>query len=428
MLRLSLMTFWCCVYLIWGADFLAAAPQKLSSKEQKKLVEAYLQLDSKKPADWEKQMELLQQLQAVPALRKSEVRKWQKDILKQVRKGPKLPNQSGRHWYWSKEEIGLYILGGEMRKPKGLMIGMHGGGVGSGDAGNSHSAYNQAAAEMGWLAIFPEVLEKTERGWTDAGTEEWILDLIEDALRTWKIDPNHVYLAGHSMGGYGSWTLGAHHADRVAALAPAAGAPTPYMTRSGEVDGIVEGVIPNLRNVPMVIYQSADDPRVPPDANRAAVKELESAKKKWGGFPFEYWEVTGQGHGHPPGGTVTHLKKIASHKRDPYPEKIVWQPDLDWKHQFYWLWWDKPVEHAIVVAEIDQENNGIKIWCEKTTPGLQVLLNGEIVDMGKEVMISLNDQEIYKGLPSLQLTTLLKTAACGDEARIYLTSVPVQDD
>ena len=98
--------------------------------------------------------------------------------------------------------------------------------------------------------IAPQALEATEHGWTDSGTEEFVLDLVDGALRTWKIDPDRVYFVGHSMGGYGSWTLGAHHADRVAAVAPSAGAPTPILDRATNkpVD-IVEGVIPSLRSV-----------------------------------------------------------------------------------------------------------------------------------------------------------------------------------
>ena len=78
------------------------------------------------------------------------------------------------------------------------------------------------------------------------------------------------------MGGYGTWTLGAHHADRVAALAASAGAPTPITGPSGKYEDVEIGVIPSLRNVPIVIYQSDDDPNVPPAANeigRASCRE-----------------------------------------------------------------------------------------------------------------------------------------------------------
>ena len=42
------------------------------------------------------------------------------------------------------------------------------------------------------------------------------------------VDPKRIYLTGHSMGGYGTWTLGAIHADLFAGLAAFAGAPSCY--------------------------------------------------------------------------------------------------------------------------------------------------------------------------------------------------------
>ena len=46
----------------------------------------------------------------------------------------------------------------------------------------------------------PEVLEKTEAAWGDEDTEKFVLELIEGMKRTLKIDTNHIYLGGHSMG------------------------------------------------------------------------------------------------------------------------------------------------------------------------------------------------------------------------------------
>ena len=86
--------------------------------------------------------------------------------------------------------------------------------------------------------------------------------------------------------------------ESVAGLTASAGAPTPLIDpRSKEVIGIDWGVIPNLRNVPMVVYQSTDDPQVPPDSNQVAAREVAKARERWGGYEeFRYWEVSGQGH------------------------------------------------------------------------------------------------------------------------------------
>lgn len=419
-------------YLLLPGLLLPQQSRPPSAAEQQKLVKEYLKLDERSEEGSERMGQILRRLDAVPPLSASKARDWAKRILKLARKGRKLEKKAGRHWFWEskkrgkRERRGLYIVGGKTKKPEGLLIGMHGGGRGAGDAGSSHGAYSSAASKLGWVGIFPEVLEKTEHGWTDSGTEEFVLDLVTAALRTWKIDPNRVFFAGHSMGGYGTWTLGAHHADRVAGLAPSAGAPTPVFAQGGgKVVDIIEGVIPSLRNVPIVVYQSTDDPRVPPEPNQVAVKKLEEASARWGGYEHEYWEVTGRGHAPPPGGTRAHLAKIAGRRRQDRPAKIVWQPVLAWKRQFYWLYWSAPVKNAIVVAELDRERNRIRVDCDQDPAGLSVLLDGRLVDMQEDVVIQAGDREVYRGVPERRLYVILMTAAGCDPGRVFEARIPL---
>jgi poly(3-hydroxybutyrate) depolymerase len=404
-----------------------AAQDGPSAKEIDALVEEYFQHDWKSPEGIARHDEILALLADAPPLDESRVKKWKKTLLKHWGKGPKLDKKGGRRYLWEEpRRKGLYILGGKEKSPKGLFLGMHGGGVGSGDAGKSHGAYSSAVGSEKWLGIFPEVIEKTECGWTDAGTEEFCLELIDRAIRTWKIDRDHIYFGGHSMGGYGSWTLGAHHADMVAALMPSAGAPTPIMNREGEATGIVEGVVPNLRNVRMVVFQSTDDPQVPPDANQAAAKEVEEARAKYGGYEnFEYWEVTGVGHGFPVGGIEELIDKIADAERPPLPDKVVWQPDLSWKRHFYWLWWDSPRQRAIVVAEVDRETNSIHVEVRGKSDGLYVLLNDELVDMKREVVVTAGAREVFRGVPQRSLVALLSTGVRGDERLMFDARIPL---
>jgi hypothetical protein len=216
------------------------------------------------------------------------------------------------------------------------------------------------------------------------------------------------------MGGYGTWTLGAHHADRVAGLAASAGAPTPIKDASGAFTDIAPGVIPCLRNVPIVVYQSDDDPQVPPEANRVAVKKLDEAQKRWGGFVHEYWEVPGRQHQEAPGGMPALLAKIKDDVRNTRPAKIVWQPAVKWKRQFYWLWWKDPSPNAVVEADVDKAKNEVRVKCDVEPRGLEVLLDDVLVDLKKEVVVLLNDKEVFRGIPKADLGTLAKTWLTGD--------------
>ena len=403
----------------------AATSQAPGDVEQRQLVAEFLRRDGTHDEDRRRRDEILERLAGVPELKPDQDKRWRQEIQKIWNKGRKLEAKSGAHWFWDKPERGRYLVGGELERPKGLLIAMHGGGAGVGDAESARDAFEPAAKKLGWLAICPEVLEKTEHGWTDAGTEEWILELIDAARRTWKLDPNRVYFCGHSMGGYGTWTLGAHHADAVAGLAPSAGAPTPILEHGKGVVDIAPGVIPSLRNTRIVIYQSADDPQVPPDVNRVASRLLAAAQQRWGGYPHEYWEVTGQGHGLPPGGSIALLGKIADAVRDPRPTKVVWQPGLRWKRHFAWLWWDKPSTQAIVVAEVDKTKNLVKVTCNEERPGLEVLLDEALVDFSKEVVVMSGEREVFRGKPKRTLATLLKTAARGDPQLVFAAAVVV---
>ncbi len=393
-------------------------------KDPKARVEALFALDRFVTITQLDANRIVRELELVELKSAADEKRWTSTCLGLAAKGRKLPKKSGRQFWWEKpEDRGLYILGGETSKPKGLLVAMHGGGKGSGDAWSAHGVYQSPASKLDWLMIAPEVLEKTEHGWTDSGTEEWVLQLVEAALRTWKIDPDRVFLSGHSMGGYGTWTLGAHHADRFAGLAASAGAPTPIFDAGGEVVDIAPGVIPNLRNVPFVIYQSDDDPNVPPGANRAGARLLGEARTRWGGFPFEYWEVPNRQHDLAPGGMAALLDKIAKSVRDPVPTKIVWQPALRWNRQFYWLWWDAPNKAATLEAEVDREHGEVRVSCHVATTGLEVLLDARLVDVTRSVRVLVNGAEVYSGIPTADLGTLAKTALRGDPELVFARRV-----
>lgn len=412
-----------------------------SKRECEKRIQSYLAAHPRDPDFRAKEAELFELLARVPALRKSDVKSWRKKVLgfhrakrrgkKGARTGLRRLEKSGRNWFWDEPQRGLYFVGGNTKRPKGLLIGLHGGGKGSGDASSSFGAYRAAASKLGLVLVCPEVLVKSELGWTTDGTEDFVMELVDCALRTWKLDPNRVYFTGHSMGGYGSWTLGAHHADRVAAIAPSAGAPTPVFDirdRKTILD-MQSGVIPSLRNVRAVIFQSTDDPRVPPGPNQYAVKLLGEAKARWGGFDYEYLEVSDRGHGFPVGGPRVLLDKIVTHKREMIPERITWQAALASKRQFYWLWWDEPVLEAIVVADLDRAKNAVAITCEKDgkaidASGLRVLLDPRVLDLQREVRITINAREVFHGVPERSLQVIARSGRHPDADRIFEAAAP----
>ncbi len=80
--------------------------------------------------------------------------------------------------------------------------------------------------------------------WEDWGRLD-ALEVFEIAKKIYQPNPQHIYLTGHSMGGHGTWYLGATYPGKWAAIAPSAGYPT--LAAYGSHDGLV----PNDTSTPV---------------------------------------------------------------------------------------------------------------------------------------------------------------------------------
>lgn len=339
-----------------------------------------------------------------------------KAMLKSARRvGPRF-RRSGTHHLFD-DDTGKYIARGGN---KTLFLGLHGGGVDSGDAANAASLMGGG----GWTWVYPEVLHKTGRGWVSPGTEEFVIELIRAIKRTGKIDPDRIYVSGHSMGGFGTWTIGAHHADVFAGTAAYAGAPGPINdpTDYEVVYDIEDGILENLYNLRHFFYQSLDDPQVRAPTNVCANKLLTKLKEEHpDGFDFRYVQVDGRGHAPPAEGYLPTQKWVASRKRDPRPVKILWEPVLSWKRHFYWLWWEKPEEGAMLEARRSGNEIDIDV-IDGATEGLgdfAVFVDEEMVDMSKEVIVRVDGEQRFRGVPARRLSTLLMTLPRHDPRLLF---------
>ena len=97
-----------------------------------------------------------------------------------------------------------------------LFLSLHGAGV---------EAYNQAGSyepkTWGYL-VAPTNRRPYGFSWEDWGRLD-ALEVLDIALKKFPIDEGRVYLTGHSMGGHGTWFMGATYPDRFAAIGPSAG-------------------------------------------------------------------------------------------------------------------------------------------------------------------------------------------------------------
>jgi hypothetical protein len=131
-----------------------------------------------------------------------------------------------------------------------------------------------------------------------------VLEAMDHAIREYGCSRDHVALRGFSMGGAGTWHVGAQHIDLFAAITPGAGfvetaeyskvdapgkvPPTPWERKLYSLYD-VPGYVLNLSNRPVYLYCGDEDP-----ARRQGLKMVEAAKARG----FEIPELVGPKTGH----------------------------------------------------------------------------------------------------------------------------------
>jgi poly(3-hydroxybutyrate) depolymerase len=109
-------------------------------------------------------------------------------------------------------------------------------------------------------------------------SEADVMSVLEFVEKHYRVDPDRVYLMGHSMGAIGTWYLGAKYAGRWAALAPFSGIGVP-------------ATVDQMKQIPEFVVHGDADTTVPVVASRLMVTELKRL-----GVEHRYVEVPGGTH------------------------------------------------------------------------------------------------------------------------------------
>jgi pimeloyl-ACP methyl ester carboxylesterase len=168
-------------------------------------------------------------------------------------------------------------------RPTALILLLHGGGqegdkvIGSGRA--ACSQFSGSLRNLNYIAVCPTALRAP---WRSAINDPWIRALLAEAEALFNVDLNCVYVAGHSMGGYGTWHFGPKYCDRFAAI--------------GAMCGGGSNGLKNLRdtNTFVYLYHGGDDTRVRPGNSQATAKRMLKD-----GNDFVYTQLPNKGHSCP---------------------------------------------------------------------------------------------------------------------------------
>jgi predicted esterase len=180
-----------------------------------------------------------------------------------------------------------------------LVIALHGMGGDENSYFDSYSngLFKEEAERHGYLVACPKGRKPASMYIGDA--ERDVLDVMAEMMRAYRIDPDRVYLTGHSMGGFGTLSVAMNHPELFAAIAPVAGG---VMSPLG---------LSKIARIPQLLVHGDADRTVPVERSRLIV---ETGKKL--GAEIKYIEVPGGDHG---GVVAPHFKDVFdwfdAHKR-----------------------------------------------------------------------------------------------------------------
>jgi predicted esterase len=159
-----------------------------------------------------------------------------------------------------------------------LVIALHGMG---GDESSifdqyGNGAFKSEAEKHGYIVACPKGREPASMYTGPA--EQDVLDVISEVERDYKVDLDRVYMTGHSMGAFGTWSIAIDHPDLFAAIAPISGGGDPKK-------------IDRIARIPELVVHGDNDNTVPVQRSREMV---EAGKKV--GAEIKYIEVPGGTH------------------------------------------------------------------------------------------------------------------------------------
>jgi dipeptidyl aminopeptidase/acylaminoacyl peptidase len=173
--------------------------------------------------------------------------------------------------------------------PAPLLVSLHGLGR-TYDWLMGYQGFLDYAEEYGFVVVTP--LGYIRRGWygsrpTDiaqnaAYSEQDVMNVIELMREEFSIDPQRLFLWGHSMGGAGTYHLAVNNPGMFAALAVAAPAPRTDLSPT---------VLQAVRDTPILVIQGTADELVPVELTRRWVAGMRGM-----GMQHVYIELEGADH------------------------------------------------------------------------------------------------------------------------------------
>ncbi|HKY06416.1 MAG TPA: prolyl oligopeptidase family serine peptidase [Blastocatellia bacterium] len=159
-----------------------------------------------------------------------------------------------------------------------LIIALHGMGRDEDSYFDDYAegAFKLEAERRGYIVACPKGREPASM-YRDAAERD-VLDVLAEVRRAYNIDPDRIYMTGHSMGGFGTWSIAINNPEIFAALAPVAGGGNPK-------------AMSKIAHIPQLVVHGDNDKTVSVEQSRAMV-----AAAKALGVEVSYIEVPRGSH------------------------------------------------------------------------------------------------------------------------------------
>jgi len=320
------------------------------------------------------------------------------------------------------EECHYILQGKKGRKPRPLVIALHGGSRGVGSPGQAMSLLGNTYLGKKCVVAAPKVPSKAV--FAQPISAKFVREIIWEVGMQYPIDWDRLYCTGHSLGGVGSWYMPSVMPDVFAASSPAAGNPPAIVDYE------------YLYNTPIYVVHGATDIQVTPDADRRAAEMIKNipAENKREGYFFYREIVTHDRRGHAlPSEVVRDMAAfVLKFTRNYVPERVICVcpftrargQEIHPNARCFWLQIEGSAWGSKADGRIEKDNT---VRITLTGAGkLIVYLSDDMVDMNEPVKIWVNNKlRVNRVIPRSARFMLEHIEQTRDRGRTFANQVVV---
>lgn len=300
---------------------------------------------------------------------------------------------------------------------RSLFISLHGGGntrpeVNDQQFENQKHLYDQTMDRLEGIYLAPRAPTNTWNLWHENHVDDLFNILIQLSIAFENVNPNKVYVLGYSAGGDGVYQLAPRMADRWAAASMMAGHPN-------ETSPL------GLKNTPFALHVGGLDAAY--ERNLIATKWKTTLDSLENSAPGTYiHEVTvheGLGHWMNLEDAVA-LSWMATFKRNPIPEEIVWKQDDRHHSAFYWLGVPEELIETggLIRVEYNTSRNEINILSNYSST-LKIYLKDEMVNLDAPISVKYQGKTIAKRAAKRSILTIYNTLSSKGDPELAFPAV-----